>query len=186
MVSNQGLVFTNHHCGFDAIQQRSTVKHNYLKDGFTAEKQTDEIPCPGLTVKFLVKIQDVTERVISQLPDSLLGSKRTEKIDSISKKIQKEVEKEAEKGSNYSSRVYSFTRNIPTFALPLRLQLQSASSVATPTTGCGPAIPATFPFSVSIVHPMASLQNSPMTMCLIHQNVLPLFQTKVTNLAITP
>jgi len=46
VVSNQGLVFTNHHCGYEAIQQRSTVAHNYLKDGFTAEKLTDEIPCP--------------------------------------------------------------------------------------------------------------------------------------------
>lgn len=108
MVSNQGLVFTNHHCGYDAIQQRSSVEHNYLKDGFSAEKQTDEIPCPGLTVRFLVKIQDVTERIVSQLPDTLLGSKRTSKIDSISGKIQKEAEKTAGKDLNYSARVRSF------------------------------------------------------------------------------
>jgi hypothetical protein len=108
MVSNQGLVFTNHHCGYDAIQQRSSMEHNYLRDGFTAEKQTDEIPCPGLSVKFLVKIQDVTERIVSQLPDTLLGSKRTEKIDSISRKIQNETEKIADKALNYSARVRSF------------------------------------------------------------------------------
>ena len=104
MVSNQGLVFTNHHCGFDAIQQHSTVAHNYLKDGFTADKMSDEIPSPGLSVKFLVKIQDVTERIISQLPDTLLGMKRTDKVDSISKVIQKETEK----GSIYSAKVKSF------------------------------------------------------------------------------
>src|ERR1035437_9366183 len=72
MVSNQGLVFTNHHCGYDAIQKQSTIEHNYLKVGFTAEKQTDEIPCAGLTVRFLFRIEDVTERIVSQLPDTLL------------------------------------------------------------------------------------------------------------------
>lgn len=95
MVSNQGLVFTNHHCGFDAIQKHSTVEHNYLKNGFTADKLGDEIPSPGLSVKFLVKIQDVTERVISQLPETLIGKARTTKQDSICKVIQKETEKDS-------------------------------------------------------------------------------------------
>jgi len=104
MVSNQGLVFTNHHCGFESIQQHSSVEHNYLKDGFSAPNLSDEIPTPGLTVKFLVKIQDVTERVISQLPDDLLGKARIEKQDSIIGVIQKE----AEKGTDYISRVRSF------------------------------------------------------------------------------
>lgn len=94
MVSSQGLVFTNHHCGFDAIQKSSTVEHNYLKNGFAAEKLQDEIPCSGLSVKFLVKIQDVTERVISQLPATLIGAARAAKQDSICKAIQKETEKD--------------------------------------------------------------------------------------------
>jgi hypothetical protein len=93
MVSNQGLVFTNHHCGFDAIQKHSTVEHNYLKNGFTAEKLEDEIPSPGLSVKFLVSVKDITERVISQLPETLLGKARVDKQDSIIKAIQKETEK---------------------------------------------------------------------------------------------
>ena len=95
VVSNQGLVFTNHHCGFGAIQQHSTVEHNYLKNGFTAEKTEDEIPTPGLTVKFLVSITDVTDRVISQLPDSLIGKKRTAKQDSILSNIKKEFSKDS-------------------------------------------------------------------------------------------
>lgn len=104
MVSDQGLVFTNHHCGFETIQKHSAVGHNYLKDGFTAEKMSDEIPSPGLSVQFLVKIQDVTERIISQLPDTLLGKKRIEKQDSIVKVIQSETEK----GTDYKARVKSF------------------------------------------------------------------------------
>lgn len=94
VVSDQGMVFTNHHCGFGAIQQHSTVEHNYLKDGFTAEKLEDEIPTPGLTVKFLKSITNVTERVISQLPEDLLGVKRTEKQDSILKVIRTEAQKD--------------------------------------------------------------------------------------------
>ena len=104
MVSNQGLVFTNHHCGFDAIQKHSSVEHNYLKDGFTAVKAEDELPSAGLSVKYLVKVQDVTERVISQLPDTLLGTARSDKQDSITKSIQKEAEKE----TDYTAKVKSF------------------------------------------------------------------------------
>jgi len=104
MVSNQGLVFTNHHCGFDAIQKHSTVEHNYLKNGFTAEKLEDEIPSPGLSVKFLVSVKDITERVISQLPETLLGKARVDKQDSIIKAIQKETEK----GTNLIASVKSF------------------------------------------------------------------------------
>jgi len=94
VVSNQGLIFTNHHCGYGAIQQHSTVEHNYLKDGFTAQKLEDEIPTPDLTVKFLVSITDVTDRVISQLPEDLKGKNRKEKQDSILSAIKKETEKD--------------------------------------------------------------------------------------------
>jgi hypothetical protein len=101
MVSNQGLVFTNHHCGFDAIQKQSAVGHNYLKDGFTAANLSDEIPCPGLSVKFLVRMQDVSDRVLSQLGDTLHGGARVAKQDSITKSI----EAEAEKGTHYKTLV---------------------------------------------------------------------------------
>lgn len=94
VVSNQGLIFTNHHCGYGAIQQHSTVEHNYLKNGFTAQKLEDEIPTPGLTVKFLVSITDVTERVMSQLPLSLIGKERVKKQDSILNVIKTEFSKD--------------------------------------------------------------------------------------------
>lgn len=104
VVSNQGLIFTNHHCGYGAIQQHSTVEHNYLKNGFTAEKIEDEIPTPGLTVKFLVSITDVTQRLISQLPEDLVGEKRKTKQDS----ILKVVKEEAQKDNKYIVQVKSF------------------------------------------------------------------------------
>ena len=95
VVSNQGLVFTNHHCGFEAIQQRSSVEHNYLRDGFAAKELTDEIPCPGLSVKFVVRIEDMTERVLSQIPENMTGKARTNKVDSITEAIEKEAVKDS-------------------------------------------------------------------------------------------
>jgi hypothetical protein len=104
VVSDKGLVFTNHHCGFGAIQQHSTVEHNYLKDGFTADKLEDEIPTPGLTVKFLVKIEDVTERILSTLTEELSIEARNKKQDSVVSVIKKEFEK----GTHYRVQVKSF------------------------------------------------------------------------------
>jgi len=93
-VSDKGLIFTNHHCGFGAIQQLSSVEHNYLKNGYAAPTLADELPAEGMTVKFLVKIQDVTERVLSQLSDDMTLQKRHEKQDSILGVIKNELEKD--------------------------------------------------------------------------------------------
>ena len=57
VVSEQGLVFTNHHCGYGAIQKLSAVEHDYLKDGFSAAIQADELPADGLTVSFCVPLK---------------------------------------------------------------------------------------------------------------------------------
>lgn len=67
IVSNQGLIFTNHHCGYSAIATASSVQNNYLKDGFWALTRQQEIPAPDLTVQFLLKIEDVTGEVLPQL-----------------------------------------------------------------------------------------------------------------------
>ncbi|MBE6206611.1 MAG: S46 family peptidase [Rikenellaceae bacterium] len=62
-VSENGLLLTNHHCGYDAIQQLSSVEHDYLTDGFWAKSQAEELPVPGLNVMRLVRMEDVTERL---------------------------------------------------------------------------------------------------------------------------
>ena len=69
IVSKEGLIFTNHHCGYDAIASSSSVEHNYLRDGFWAKSKNEEISCPGLSVQFLVKIEDVTNAVMGRLKD---------------------------------------------------------------------------------------------------------------------
>lgn len=66
-VSDKGLLFTNHHCAYDDIQKLSTPENNYLKNGFWAYKQEDEIPIPGKTISILVKVEDVTDRVIQEI-----------------------------------------------------------------------------------------------------------------------
>ena len=63
MISDQGLLVTNHHCGYSSIQGLSTDEHNYLMDGFWAKSLDQEIPCPGLTVTFLVSMEDVTDAI---------------------------------------------------------------------------------------------------------------------------
>lgn len=63
IVSEKGLLLTNHHCGYDAIQALSTVEHDYLTDGFWAMSHAEELPCPGLKVHILVRMEEVTDRL---------------------------------------------------------------------------------------------------------------------------
>ena len=63
IVTEQGLLLTNHHCGYDAIQALSTVEHDYLTNGFWAMSNAEELPCPGLKVHILVRMEEVTERI---------------------------------------------------------------------------------------------------------------------------
>ena len=65
MISNQGLLVTNHHCGYGSIQGLSTDEHNYLMEGFWANERAEELPVPGLTVTFLLSMEDVTAQVES-------------------------------------------------------------------------------------------------------------------------
>ena len=63
VVSPDGLIFTNNHCGFSFVHEMSDLKHNYLQNGFFAKSRAEELPVPGLTFTFVVRIDDVTARV---------------------------------------------------------------------------------------------------------------------------
>lgn len=89
-VSRQGLIFTNHHCGYDAIQKHSSVEHDYLKNGFVSQSDTEELYTPGLTISFLKKTEDVTEQVTEGITDETTEYERYSIIDSISNKILSE------------------------------------------------------------------------------------------------
>jgi len=77
IVSSQGLIFTNHHCGYDAITSASTIEHNYLQNGFYAKTKADEIPS-GLSVQFLLRIEDISQMILDSLK-GLTGSDRTQR-----------------------------------------------------------------------------------------------------------
>ncbi len=79
IVSPEGLLFTNHHCGYASIQSLSSVDHDYLKYGFWARDNAEEIPAPGLKVRFVRRIFDVTAEVVGNVP-SIAGQKEYEEI----------------------------------------------------------------------------------------------------------
>ena len=91
VVSEDGLVFTNHHCGFSSIQQHSSVEHDYLKDGFFARSLDEELPNPELYVRFLLRTEDVTKRVLSAARYAKTETERRVAVDSIMNVIGMEV-----------------------------------------------------------------------------------------------
>lgn len=101
IVSNQGLIFTNHHCGYSAISAASTVEHNYLRDGFYAYNKDQEIQST-LTVQFLERIEDVTKQVEDALK-GLSSDERNKKINEVYKSI---TDKVADKENELAGRIY--------------------------------------------------------------------------------
>ena len=104
IISSQGLILTNHHCGYGAIQSKSTVEKDYLTDGFWAMSMKEELPISDLSVKFLIRIEDVTKKVLSGLQANLTEKQRTAKVEELCAKI----EKEATKDNGYDAVVKSF------------------------------------------------------------------------------
>ncbi len=104
IVSDKGLLFTNHHCGYDKIQSHSTVEHDYLKDGFWAMSLEEELPNEGMAASFLVRMEDVTDSIIPFLSDTMTEGDRSAEI----RKITGRLEKRAEEDGKYATRVSSF------------------------------------------------------------------------------
>ncbi|MDO9510570.1 MAG: S46 family peptidase [Bacteroidales bacterium] len=91
IVSDQGLLFTNHHCGFNSIQELSTMDHDYLTNGFWAMKLDEELPAQGVTASFLYRMEDVTAKIMEHLSDTMSEDSRSAKINELSHKFQKEA-----------------------------------------------------------------------------------------------
>ena len=85
LVSSQGLLLTNHHCGYGQIQKHSSVEHDYLKDGFWAMNRNEELPNPGLTVRFLDRMEDVTSMILEGYEEGMDESRRIEIVRNNSK-----------------------------------------------------------------------------------------------------
>ncbi len=94
LVSGEGLLFTNHHCGYSYIQRHSSVEHDYLKDGFWALTRADELPNPGLTVRFLERMEDVTAVVLKGYKAKMTEDQRQELVKKNARKLRDQIEKE--------------------------------------------------------------------------------------------
>jgi hypothetical protein len=104
IVSDQGLVFTNHHCGYDVIQNHSTIEHDYLTDGFWAMSYKEELNNPGLTASILVRMDDLTDEIVSELTGEMTADERRAKI----REITKPIKEEASEDGKYDVVVKSF------------------------------------------------------------------------------
>ncbi|WP_340111448.1 S46 family peptidase [Maribellus mangrovi] len=91
VVSKDGLLLTNHHCGFGEIQKHSSVEHDYLQDGFWAMSRDEELPNPGKTVTFLVRIEDVTDKVLADVNDDMSEEERSNKINAVADQLEQEA-----------------------------------------------------------------------------------------------
>ncbi len=104
IISKDGLMLTNHHCGYESIQSHSTVENDYLTQGFWAMKRSDEKSNLGMTASFVVRMEDVTQQVLAQLGSALNEEDRKAKLDSIKEQLQKA----AVVGTNYTAEVKNF------------------------------------------------------------------------------
>ena len=95
VISSKGLLLTNHHCGFGEIQSHSTVEHDYLTNGFWAMNQAEELPNPGLEVTFIVKIEDVSAKVLDGTASLTSEAEKQKKIASNIASLTNTLPKEA-------------------------------------------------------------------------------------------
>ncbi len=108
LVSPDGLLLTNHHCGYGEIQYHSSVDHDYLKDGFWAMSRDEELPNEGKSISFLIRMEEVTDRVLAAVSDEIVGQERYMAMMT----VMDAIENEATEGTHYEARVRSmFERN---------------------------------------------------------------------------
>ena len=95
VISDKGLVLTNHHCGYGTIQRHTTIDKNYLRDGFWARNNSEELPNAGLSVTFIVRIDDVTKKVLQGVTPSMKENERQSAVDKNINELRKNTQKEA-------------------------------------------------------------------------------------------
>ncbi len=104
LISPDGLLITNHHCGYSYVQAHSSMEHNYLHNGFWSKNRDEELVTQGLTVTFLVYMEDVTTKVLEGVTDGMSESERNSKI----KKNINAIENEAIEGTHYTAKIKPF------------------------------------------------------------------------------
>jgi hypothetical protein len=104
LISPEGLLITNHHCGFSQIQRLSSLEHDYLTNGYWAMSQSEEFACPGLTVTFLKRMEDVTEKMLKGITDGMDKDTR----DKIISANSDEIRQSAMAGTSYAVSIRPF------------------------------------------------------------------------------
>ncbi|NCD43284.1 MAG: S46 family peptidase, partial [Bacteroidia bacterium] len=104
IVSPEGLILTNHHCGYEAIQSHSSIDHDYLTDGFWAMSKEEELPNKGLTATFFVRMADVTLEVLADVTDEMTEAERSKVI----KEAMSTLETAASEEGKYTAEVKGF------------------------------------------------------------------------------
>ncbi len=132
IISKQGLILTNHHCGYDAIAESSTPEHNYLDNGFWAKNHAQEIPIPGLFATFIVRIQDVSDDINAQLKPEMTEEERNAKI----KELSEILVKDATTGTNYEAFIRDFFEGNE-FYLFVKETFKDVRLVGTPPQSAG-------------------------------------------------
>ena len=99
VISEQGLVLTNHHCGFDAIQNHTSLENNYLRDGFWSKSMSEELDNKGLFVTFIIRIDDVTNKVMSGISSNMTAKEKQQIINKNIADLDKNVKKESTQSS---------------------------------------------------------------------------------------
>jgi len=94
IISDSGLLLTNHHCGYGAIQSHSSVEHDYLEDGFWAKTMKDELPNKGMVATLIVRIDDITKDVLKDIPASASIKEQQQVIDQHIAKVKEKAKKE--------------------------------------------------------------------------------------------
>ena len=104
LISADGLLVTNHHCGYSYVQRHSTLEHNYLQDGFWAKNHSEEMPNAGLSVTFLIRMEDVSKQVLNGVTDFMSVDER----EAVIQKNMEILKKEAVKGTHYTAVIKPF------------------------------------------------------------------------------
>ena len=110
VVSPNGLVLTNHHCGFSFIQQLSTVEHNYLHNGFWSQSYEEELPCEGIAFTFVKEIKDVTDEINARIADGRLSEEASFQRDALAT-----IAKELFEADNIEGKEHMYPQLLPYF-----------------------------------------------------------------------
>lgn len=174
LVSSEGLILTNHHVAFGALQRSSTKEKDYIRSGFLALTREEEIPAKGYIADVLLGYEEVTDQILTQITPHMSYKQKYYAIDRIKKKLIAQAEKEGKdiRATAEINTIFFDLKESRIFALFLLLPKTWGISVGISTIGCGLATPLIFPSCGRMSLKIMWAQISVRIMFLISQNLL--------------